>query len=240
MAVRTKPAMQIKTLQLLSSMPMLLLATHTSGHQSERKSTRSEKIARPKITQGLLEEGWNSFLIQWRLYKTSAGLSEGDSKTQLIYCCEQELIEHVLRSEPGIVDKLEQDQLGLIRKLCVVPVAMGVRRSEVLNLTQDSGELSRSFLSRIQGKAATCDFQTKCQATCCRAQPSSVDFSSIIVKYVLVNGLADAEIKREVLGWKDLDSSALTDTVAYIENKEMARDAYKGELLSNSRLRPKD
>ena len=138
------------------------VATHTSGHQSERKSTRSEKIARPKITQGLLEEGWNSFLIQWRLYKTSAGLSEEDSKTQLIYCCEQELIEHVLRSEPGIVDKSEQDQLGLIRKLCVVPVAMGVRRSEVLNLTQDSGELSRSFLSRIQGKAATCDFQTKC------------------------------------------------------------------------------
>jgi len=57
-----------------------------------------------------------------------------------------------------------------------------------------------------------------------------VDFSAIIVKYVLVNGLADADIKREVLGWKDLDSSALADTVAFLENKEMARDAYKGEL----------
>ena len=118
------------------------VATHTSGSQSEKKSTRSEKIARPKISQGLLEEGWNSFLIQWKLYKSSAGLSDEESKTQLMYCCEQELIEHVLRSEPGIVDKSEQDQLGLIRKLCVVPVAMGVRRSEVLNLTQDSGELS--------------------------------------------------------------------------------------------------
>ena len=118
------------------------VATHTSGRQSEKKSTRSEKIARPKISQGLLEEGWNSFLIQWKLYKTSAGLSDEERKTQLIYCCEQELIEHVFRSKPSIIDKFELDQLGLIRKLCVIPVAMGVRRSEVLNLTQDYGELS--------------------------------------------------------------------------------------------------
>ena len=64
------------------------IATHTSGRQLEKKSTRSEKIARPKISQGLLEEGWNSFLIQWKLYKASAGLSDEESKIQLIYCCE--------------------------------------------------------------------------------------------------------------------------------------------------------
>ena len=33
------------------------VATHTSGSQSGKKSTRSERIARPKISQGLLEEG---------------------------------------------------------------------------------------------------------------------------------------------------------------------------------------
>ena len=82
------------------------VATHTSVRQAAQKSTRSEKIARPKISQGMLEEGWNLFLIQWRLYKTSAGLSVEEGKTQLIYCCEQELIEHVLRSDPEIVDKL--------------------------------------------------------------------------------------------------------------------------------------
>ena len=73
---------------------------------------------------------------------------------------------------------------------------MGVRRSELLNLTQDAGELSRSYLSRIQGKAATCEVSTKCFAACCLNTPSNVDFSMIIVKYVLVNGLVDAEIKR--------------------------------------------
>ena len=45
-----------------------------------------------------------------------------------------------------------------------------------------------------------------------------------------MNGLADAEIRRDVLGWKDLDTSSVADTIAFIESKEMARDAYKGEL----------
>ena len=206
------------------------VGTHTSARQVEQKSMKSEKIARPKISQGLPEEGWNSFLIQWKLYKTSAGLSATESKLQLIYCCDQELIENVLRSDPNIIEKDETDQLSSIRKLSVVPVAMGVRRSEMLNLTQDAGELSRSFLARIQGKAATCDFSTKCLAKCCETTPSNVDFSTVIVKYVLVNGLVDAEIKREVLGWKELDSSSLPETVAFIENKEMARDAYKGDV----------
>ena len=179
------------------------VSTHTAAnpHHGQRTGTsKSEKIDRPKVSQGMLEEGWNLFLIQWRIYKSSAVLSDEESKLQLIYCCEQDLLEHILRSDPEITSKDEGEQLKSIKKLCVVPVAMGVRRSEVLNLTQDSAELSRSFLSRIQGKAATCNFVTKCTADCCSTSPSAVDFSSVIIKYVLVNGLADAEIRREAQG----------------------------------------
>ena len=209
------------------------ISTHTTSAQNGQRTgaaSKSEKIVRPKLSQGMPEESWNSFLIQWKIYKSSAGLSSSESKLQLIYCCEQSLLEHVLRSDPDITGKNEPEQLSSIRKLCVIPVAMGVRRSDVLNLTQDSAELSRSFLSRIQGKAATCEFVTVCTANCCEANPPKVDFSNVIVKYVLVNGLADAEIRKDVLGWKDLDTSSLAETIAFIEGKEMARDAYKGEL----------
>ena len=47
-----------------------------------------------------------------------------------------------------------------------------------------------------------------------------------------MNGLSDAEIRREVLGWKLLDESSLAETVAFIEQKEMARDAFKGEAAA--------
>ena len=141
-------------------------------------------------------------------------------------------MEQVLRAEPELTSKTETDQLQAIWKLAVVLVAMGVRRSELLNLSQDVGEASRAFLSKIQGKAATCDFKIKCKEPCCSDSSNLVDFTAVVVKYVLVNGLADIDIRREVLGWKSLDFSSLVDTVAFIEQKEMARDAFKGEAAT--------
>ena len=68
------------------------ISTHTTSNaQGTQRSnaSKSEKIVRPKVTQGMLEEGWNSFLVQWKIYKSSAALSPEESKLQLIYCCEQ-------------------------------------------------------------------------------------------------------------------------------------------------------
>merc|ERR1712237_265090 len=180
----------------------------------------------------MLGESWNSFKVLWGLYKTGASLSNEEYGLQLIYCCDEELLEQLIRADPNLVDKPENEQLASIRKLAVVPVAMGVRRSELLNMTQDVGELARSYLAKVQGKAATCEFKTRCTEGCCSARTNYVDFTDMIVKYVLVNGLADAEIRREVLGWKSLDESSLPDTVAFIEQKEMARDAFKGEAAA--------
>ena len=124
------------------------VSTHTVTNANNVQrvgSSKSEKIVRPRLSQGMPEEGWNSFIVQWKIYKSSAALNDDESKLQLIYCCEQDLLEHVLRSDPDITGKAEPDQLATIRKLCVIPVAMGVRRSDVLNLAQYSAELSRSF-----------------------------------------------------------------------------------------------
>ena len=64
-------------------------------------------------------------------------------------------MEQLLRADPNIVTKREIEQRESIRKLAVVPVAMGVRRSEMLNMSQDDGELSRTFLAKVHGKAAS-------------------------------------------------------------------------------------
>ena len=50
-------------------------------------------------------------------------------------------------------------------------------------------------------------------------------FSDVIVKDVFISGIADDEIKREVLGWSQLDEKSIEETVAYVEAKEMARTA---------------
>ena len=71
-------------------------------------------------------------------------------------------------------------------------------------MNQDQGEPVRSFAAKIKGKAATCAFHVTCSKTGCNTE---VDFTDTISKYVLVNGLADKEIKRETLGWANLDTS---------------------------------
>ena len=52
------------------------ISTHTvaTTHIGQRTgASKSEKIVRSKVSQIMLEEGWNSFLIQWKIYKYKLG-----------------------------------------------------------------------------------------------------------------------------------------------------------------------
>ena len=187
------------------------VGTHTVASRStavgSSVSSRSEKLPRPKLAQGMLEESWNSFLVLWSLYKTGAGLSASDCSLQLIYCCDQELTEQVIRADPEIMKKSEDEQLEAIRRLAVVPVAMGVRRSELLNLSQDVGELSRAFLSRVQGKTATCNFTVGCEEACCNTNEQA---KPGILRQLLLNmcwSMAWLMLRFDVKSW--LEESGL-------------------------------
>ena len=52
-----------------------------------------------------------------------------------------------------------------------------------------------------------------------------IDFTDVILKDVLIHGLVDEEIKKEVLGWTDVDTKTVEETVVFIKAKEMARNA---------------
>ena len=83
----------------------------------------------------------------------------------------------------------------------------------MLSMKQERGEAIRSFSSKVQGKAATCGFNIECTKAGC---DQKVEFSHVVVKYVLVNGIADDDIKKEVLGWTNLDESSLAETIKFI------------------------
>ena len=97
-----------------------------------------------------------------------------------------------------------------------------MRRCELLSIRQDHRERIRSFYAWVNGKAATCAYSKTCTGHTCTQE---VDFTDVIVKDVMVTGLADDDIKKEVLGWTELDHKGVLDTVAFIEGKEMARDS---------------
>ena len=204
-----------------------LLVIHNNVHISTNTAatlTRQSapKIERPKIASGSSEETWNTFSTRWTMFKRSVSLTTNESVHQLFQCCETDLGDVLLRANPHIADGTESQLLAAIKQMAVVPVAISVRRAGLLAASQDHGENVRSFYAKVKGKAATCSYTIKCTSDTCNR---IIDFTDTMVKDVVIANLADEDIKKDVLGWSELDDSNLDDTIKFIEAKEMARDA---------------
>ena len=139
--------------------------------------------------------------------------------THLWQCCQPDLENELFKDVPDIATASEQSLLESIKRLAVISVAASVRRTEFLALHQDHGQPIRSFAAKVKGKANTCAFHKNCTRTGC---PQVVDYTDEMVKYVILSGIVDEDIKKEVLSVPDLDNKSLNDTITIIENKEMA------------------
>ena len=53
--------------------------------------------------------------------------------------------------------------MAVLRSLAVIPVALGVLRSELDAMIQDPDQTFRAFAAKVQGKAETCEFKTTCK-----------------------------------------------------------------------------
>ena len=213
-----------------------LLVIHNNAHVSTSNASgapaatrqKAPQIERPKISGGSSEETWNAFLQRWSMFKTGTDLSAAEKVQHLFQCCDDDdLGDSILRGAPSSVAGNEEQLLAVVKKFAVVPVAICIRRAELIACRQDHGENIRSFYANLKGKAATCMYATKCPIPTCGA---AVEFTDIIVKDVMIAGLVDEEIKKEVLGWAPLDEKDVDATVTLIEAKEMARDALNRPL----------
>ena len=124
----------------------------------------------------------------------------------------------------------EETLLASIERLAVISTATSVRKTELLTLRQDHGQPIRSFAARVKGKAQVCALSKQCTADGC---DQVVDYTEDIVKYVVISGIVDEDIKKDVLGHPDLDTRSLNETISLIENKEMAVRAMTTGISAN-------
>ena len=117
-----------------------------------------------------------------------------------------------------------------LKRMAVIKIATSVRRTKLLTLKQDHGQSIREFYANVKAQAATCDFTVKCTQTCCDGKPE-VDYTSLVVKDILICGLSDSDIRKDVLELPDLDSKSTTDLVGFIEGKETSKKAWSGQAL---------
>ena len=111
---------------------------------------------------------------------------------------------------------------------------LGVLRSELSGLRQDPDEPFRTFSARVQGKAETCEFKTTFHAVCNNCNgPVDGDtyYTDYVIRDVLLNGVADSDIWREALSTQGILEKTVAEVIAFIENRETARNADRSQSL---------
>ena len=211
-----------------------LYTSHTATHQQASRSVqpaatkqRVPKIDRPELQQDASDEEWQTFEAEWRRFKRCTQIPTDEVADQLFQCCERSLGRLLLKENPLIIETGEGELLKAMEKMAVLKVASSVRRANLLACKQDHGESFREFYANVRSSASTCNFKIKCPKDCCRTEPD-VDYTLMVVKDVLIAGVADSDIRKDLLGWSDLDKKTDKEVVAFVEEKEMARNAHSG------------
>ena len=173
------------------------------------------------------------FERRWEVFAEGSGILKNESYDataahQLFQCADESLGDAILKVDPGITRKAVESILATMKKLAVIPVALGVARSELLGLKQMRDESFRSFASRVRGKAETCEFRMDHLCPC--GLTSTADYTDHAMRDVLVAGIYDPDIRRDVLGVEGITTKPINDVVSLVEGQETARNAAATEV----------
>ena len=183
---------------------------------------KPEKFPRPEIKLDSSVEDWSEFEVEWEQYKEEYALAGNALIRQLYACCSDELKQSLSRSTGGRqFVQTEESLLKLIKQLAVRYQNPAVHVQQFLSLTQQQDEAVRHYLTRLRGTASRCNFVESCTAPGC---DSEVSYADSIIRFKLIAGLCDSEIKEDILSSED---KSLDDTVKAIEAKESGKLAKK-------------
>merc|ERR1719435_658453 len=201
--------------------------------ETNSQNRKAEKVSRPTIKMGSSEDDFIFFKCLFESYKRSCQLTDDtDIRDQLLACCETDLRRDLHRYlGTGVDIKSEVELLAEIKKIVVVTRSNLVNVVSLMSAAQDHGESCRSYLARIRGMANVCKLSVTCTAAACDEQ---VSYTYTFVKYALIKGLVDNEVREELLSQSpELD---LEQSLAFIEAKEQGKrshEALEGNVASS-------
>ena len=191
------------------------MGVHTSKVQapaSGDSAREKPEVEKPILKQDVTEEEWDSFTQAFRRYKRRIRSPVGQEADDLFDCCEKSLGRLLLKEDPGIIEAGEKKLLEAMKKMAVIRVAVSIRRTQLMSMKQDSGQSIREFYANAKAQASTCEYSLKCGQECCKTKPA-IDYTASVVKDIIVCGLVDPEIRRDVLELEDLDKKSAIDLV---------------------------
>ena len=175
---------------------------------------------------GVSTEEWNVFTRRWEMFFSGSAIDEASAPAQLFQCAGDELSNSLLKANPQAASNTLSQLLADMRSIAVIPVATGVSRTELFQLRPERDEPFHAFAAQVRGKAETCAFTTKCDCT------KIVNYTDHMIRDVLLCGISDMDIRREVLGVSDILETAVNEVISLVESKEMARNALPSATIS--------
>jgi hypothetical protein len=196
------PQCDFKTNDVSEALAIALLSNHGLAHQNTVPAVSTQpaptfqgpKLERPKIDVGVSTEDWNVFVRRWEVFRTGSGINDTSAPYQLFQCAGTELGDSLLKANSNAASGTLNKLLAAMRSLAVIPVATCVSRTELLQLRQERDEAFRTFTAMVRGKDETCAFTAECECG------KDVDYTDNVICDVLLNGLSDPDIRREILG----------------------------------------
>ena len=159
---------------------------------------KPEKFPRPEIKMDSSAEDWSEFEVEWEYYKeeyTLALPSSGSSMPAAVTSSSR-----VSRDPQDVGSFRQRNLLKLIRQHAVRYQNPAVHVHEFLGLSQQQDNGVRHYLTRLRGSASRCNFVENCIAAGC---DSEVSYADSIIRFKLIAGLRDAEIKEDILSAED-------------------------------------
>ena len=201
-----------------------LLTIHAITHSRPPATpSRGPKLNRPTIDVGVDEETWNAFVRRWETFKHGSDIDEGAAPTQLFQCASDALGDLLLKSDPELTKRTAAEVLEAMKSMAVIPVARGVSRAELFQMSQSADEQIRTFSARVRGKAETCGFTTTVKCQC--SKEIKADYTEEVIRDIILAGISDLDIRRDVLSMPGILEKSTNDVVGIIESREMARNA---------------
>ena len=140
---------------------IVMFNSHLISHQGATTTLRNEHQMKQKlppnartiVKQDIDDEEWTTFLEEWLCFKRCTSIPEGSLADQLFQCCERELGRLIIKENPEVIDEGEDALLEAIKQMAVIQIATSVRRNNLLQSKQDSGESFREFYANVKAVA---------------------------------------------------------------------------------------
>ena len=212
------------------------LQIHHKKHEqntSQNKGPRPPALQMPKLASGCSDAKFDEFQKQWTFYKASVDMPQAAVTSYLLNCLEEDVRSDVLAADTDIHGKPEKDVIAAIKQYAVQRRAISSLKVDVWNMVQGEGEGVRRFYARVKELANQCQFRVACSnSNCPGSGPPYISYCDEIIKQVVLNGLIDIDIKKEVLGTSGIDNKSLAEMLGLIEDKETAARSIKSGATS--------